>query len=494
MLIGYVIGESTTTWTTILLKEKVREGSYVVLEYDGIKALGILTSITSGSSMIDDKMGDIALLDRLANADSAKIPRFIKGKVRLLVDLTDLKRVTIPPPPLTPARTATDDELRDVYSRGTLTIGKVLGSDVEAKIDVNALTRHLAILAATGAGKSNTVAVLSTRISEMGGTVVIFDYHGEYTSLNREKVHLIEPKLNPLNLSPKEFAIMLNIRGNAHIQYRIFRRAFEALKDEIREKLASGGLDLKELNEKLPSMLTDKVEDMSKESEKKKGDSVQEVMNKIEEFFEEYGQVIDLSAPDVVDNVRRGYVNVVDLSPLDEDAMDALVSHYLRRFLVARKENKRTGGGLKFPVITVLEEAHVLLSKDDNKLTKLWASRIAREGRKFGVHLVIVSQRPKGLDENILSQMINKIILKLVEPTDKKYVLETSDNLSEDMVEQLSAFNPGEALVIGPIVRLPMIVKIDKYGGELAGRDPNLLEEWRKALDEENVQRQALEW
>jgi len=492
MLIGYVIGESTTTWTTLLLKEKVREGSYVVLEYDGIKALGILTNVTSGSNLIDDKMGDIALLDRLASADITKIPRFIKGKVRLLIDLVGLKRVEIPPPPLTVARTATDDELREVYSNGNLSIGTVLSSNVEATIDVNALTRHLAILAATGAGKSNTVAVLSTEISKMGGTVVIFDYHGEYTSLNYRKLHVIEPKLNPLNLTPKEFATLLNIRGNAHIQYRIIRRAFEALKNEINEKLKSGGFDAREANEKFPEMLKEKVDEASRNE--RKSDPVHEVKNKIEEFFDEYGELIDLTFADVVDNVKRGYVNVVDLSPLDEDAMDALVSHYLRRFLVSRKENRRTGGGLKFPVITVIEEAHVLLSKDDNKLTKLWASRIAREGRKFGVHLVIVSQRPKGLDENILSQMMNKIILKLVEPTDKKYVLETSDNLSEDMIEQLSAFNPGEALVIGPMVKLPMMVKIRRYDGKLAGRDPNLLEEWRKTLEEEELQRHALEW
>ncbi|MCQ4344475.1 MAG: ATP-binding protein, partial [Sulfolobales archaeon] len=125
---------------------------------------------------------------------------------------------------------------------------------------------------------------------------------------------------------------------------------------------------------------------------------------------------------------------------------------------------------------------------------KHWAAKIAREGRKFGVILTVVSQRPKGLDENILSQTLNKIILRLVEPTDKKYVLETSDNLTEDLVQGLSSFNPGEALVIGPSVKLPMMVKIDKYEGNLAGKDPNLMEEWNRAKEEELIGKEALEW
>ncbi|TRM86120.1 hypothetical protein DJ521_06255, partial [Sulfolobus sp. E3] len=136
--------------------------------------------------------------------------------------------------------------------------------------------------------------------------------------------------------------------------------------------------------------------------------------------------------------------------------------------------------------ISVIEEAHVFLSKNENTLTKYWASRIAREGRKFGVGLVIVSQRPKGLDDNILSQMTNKIILKIVEPNDKKYILESSDNLSEDLVEQLSSLDVGEAIIIGKIVKLPAIVKIDKFEGKLLGADPDMLKEWKNAEEEEN--------
>ncbi|MEM0374336.1 MAG: ATP-binding protein, partial [Sulfolobales archaeon] len=200
-----------------------------------------------------------------------------------------------------------------------------------------------------------------------------------------------------------------------------------------------------------------------------------------------YGYVIDILAPDIIHNIKLGMVNVVNISQLDEEAMDAVISHYLRRILDARKENKWRGGGLRYPVLVVIEEAHVFLSRDRNTLTKYWASRISREGRKFGVGLIIVSQRPKGLDENILSQMTNKIILKIIEPSDKKYILEASDNLSEDLVEQLSSLDIGEAIVIGKIVNIPAIVKIDKFEGKLSGSDPDLMKEWREAKEQKEI-------
>jgi len=220
----------------------------------------------------------------------------------------------------------------------------------------------------------------------------------------------------------------------------------------------------------------------------KKSSAKDEVLNKFEEFMDRYSNVIDLTSSDIIEKVKRGKVNVVSLTQLDEDSMDAVVSHYLRRILDSRKDFKRSkNSGLKFPIIAVIEEAHVFLSKNENTLTKYWASRIAREGRKFGVGLTIVSQRPKGLDENILSQMTNKIILKIIEPTDKKYILESSDNLSEDLAEQLSSLDVGEAIIIGKIVKLPAVVKIDMFEGKLLGSDPDMIGEWKRAEENERI-------
>ncbi|AWR96521.1 DUF853 family protein [Acidianus sulfidivorans JP7] len=486
-IIGYVIGDASTQQATILSEKPIRLGLYTIIEYDNEKVLGMITDVTRGSPMIDGNTIDIKLIERLSKLDSS-IPHYIKGTVKLLYDLNTNSQPDLPPIAGSIVRLAEEEELNKIFSDGDLPLGKLIGANVPVKIKISALSRHLAILAATGSGKSNTVAVLSQRIANLKGSVLIFDYHGEYSKSDLNPLNLIEPRLNPLYLTPREFATLLGIKENAQIQYRIIRRAFISYQNEIKQKMEEGQIDYEELNNNFVNDMEACI-DNEKDQEKGGGkkDSVYEVKNKLEEFADKYSGIIDLASRDIISSLKTHSVNVVDISPLDEDTMDAIVSHYLRKILDARKEFKRQGHGLRFPVIIVIEEAHVFLSKNDNTLTKFWASKIAREGRKFGAGLVIVSQRPKGLDENILSQMTNKIILRIVEPTDKKYVLEASDNLSEDLVNQLSSLGVGEALIIGNLVKIPAIVKIDKFEGILGGADPNMIEEWERAEEESSI-------
>jgi len=492
-VIGYVIGESSVQQITLLLKQKLRVGQYVVLESPESKILGLITSIIKGSPLFDNDTHDIQLVEQFNNV--ANIPIYTKAKVKILCDLDNLSQPDQPPSPLTPARLATDNELRKFSANGDIMIGKLIGTNVEVKIDVNALFRHLAILASTGAGKSNTIAVISSRLAEIGGTVLIFDYHTEYRYSDIRKIHIIDPFINPLKLSVSEFARLINIRRtSAYVQYRLLRKSLERFK----AKVNSGEINKVEINND-KNIFNKKFEEIVREvaksehsgttneddegdadySGKGKGNSnnkksADEVIDKVQEFVDSYSDIINFLANSVVENIRKGMVNIVDIGSLaDESASDAVISHYLRTILQSRKDHKNgKNGALEFPIFTVIEEAHVFLSKNEDTLTKHWASKIAREGRKFGVGLIIVSQRPKGLDENILSQMINKIILKIVEPSDQRYVLESSDNLSEDLISSLSSLDVGESLIVGNLTRIPLMVKIDKFNGKLGGGDP----------------------
>ena len=484
MTIGVVIGKASTQRATVFVfqEAKTRVGQHVILEHDeGI--LGLITSVITDSPVLDDNTSDEGLVKDLI-FKKYEIIKYRKARVKLLCKLKDLTLPDSPPPPGTRVRLALDDELTTIFSNGNIRIGTLIRKNVEVKIDVNAVARHLAILAATGAGKSNTVAVLSSRIAEKGGTVIIFDYHGEYYNSDIKNLNVIEPKINPLYLEPDELATLLEIKVNvAHIQSRIIRKAFKEVKEEIEGMIKSGSLSLGMLNTQFLVMLKEKVEELRKNEKREK---VAEVLNKIEEFGDRYSNIISLAVGDIVGRIMRGKVNVVNLRLLSGNAVDAVVSHYLRRILEARKEYNEGKHGLQFPVFVVIEEAHVLLSKNKYTLTKYWAGTIAREGRKFGVGLVIVSQRPKGIDVEILSQMTNKIILRMIEPTDKKYILGASDNLSEDMVKSISSFNDGEALIVGNIVKIPTVVKIDKFEGKLGGGNPNMLgqqEDYSDVLD-----------
>lgn len=480
MAIGYIIGSADTQGATVFLVDEARVGQYVVLESKEEPVIGLITSVVSDSPIFDDRMADSDMVKEMGEK-KIQIPSFMKAKVKLICKLNSMTQPDLPPLAGTPVRLATNEELERIFANdGDIEVGSLIGKDVRVRIRGNALMRHLAILASTGSGKSNTVAVLSSRIAEKNGSVLVFDYHGEYYDSDIKKLNNVEAKMNPLYLTPSEFAMLLDIRDNAVIQYRVLRKAFKEFISDVERGMREGGTaDLGKLDETFFSKLTEKVEEVAKKENRKK--SVDEVLNKIEDFVDRFSDIISFTVGDVTQRVRRGMVNVVNLSSLDEEGIDAIVSHYLRRVLTARKEYKtRKKEGLKHPIVLVIEEAHVLLSKDENTLTKRWAGRIAREGRKFGVGLVVVSQRPKGIDENILSQMINKIILKMVEPTDKRYVLEASDNLSEDIIDSLSSFAPGEALIVGNIVRVPAVVKIDKFEGKLGGSEPSLFEEEEK--------------
>ncbi len=493
MIVGYIIGTATTQEATMLAKEPVRLGRYVILEYDNLKVLGLITAVTRGSPLINDSMDDVEILDDMTFVN--QIPRYIKSEIKLVFDFNSNSQPDIPPIAGTPVRFAEEEELKKLFSEGDISIGKLIGTNVPVKIKINSLARHLAILAATGSGKSNTVAVISQRISNIGGSVLIFDYHGEYYNSDIQFLNPIEPKLNPRYLAAREFSTLLEIPRNAPIQYRVLRKAFTEYQKEIEEKINSGEIDISRLNDSFVDDIEGKIDEQLKNDQQKRAkDSADEVKNKLEEFAERYAGIIDLTAPDITLQIKMRRVNVVDISHLDEDAMDAIVSHYLRKILECRKNYKRKGKGLSFPVISVIEEAHVFLSKIDSTLTKIWAGKMAREGRKFGVGLIIVSQRPKGLDENILSQMTNKIILKIVEPNDKKYILDASDNLSEDLVNQLSALDTGEAIIIGNLVRIPAFVKIDRFNGRLGGADPDMIGEWLKAEEEDKINSTAADF
>ena len=92
-----------------------------------------------------------------------------------------------------------------------------------------------------------------------------------------------------------------------------------------------------------------------------------------------------------------------------------------------------------------------------------------------------MSQSPKSLDSDALSQANNMIILRLVEPTDQSHVQRASESLSDDLIAQLPSLNIGEAIVLGLMTRIPTLVKIDEFHGKISGGDLNIVDEWSKS-------------
>ncbi|MHA1409510.1 MAG: helicase HerA-like domain-containing protein [Candidatus Odinarchaeia archaeon] len=486
-ILGRCIGEAATTHVEFISKKMPKVGEYVTLEYEGQKVLGMIEDLLRGSVALNTEIYDPQIVEKIKSIEGEDY--YIRGVVKILGDTKTLKMPRTPPPPGTEVIRADRDTLESIFNsaKNGLRIGTLIThEDVPASIDVNLMvTRHLAILAMTGAGKSNTVAVIVDGLLKLNGCIIIFDMHSEYTDaeFKNGEVKKILPKINPLNLSFGEFSKLARIsQEKAHVQERYLRMAMKEVKKDIEKNTISKTEFFNGIEKKLREYMNEEKHPEYKPDKK----SIIAVINKIEELKERYETILDVNISKIINQIELGKVNVIDLGTIDEDATDVIVSHITRDILESRKTYvKKEGKGLKFPVFIIVEEAHIIAPNNRITYSRYWINRIAREGRKFGVGLCLVSQSPKSLDSEALSQANNMIILRLVEPTDQRHVQTSSESLSEDLLNQLPSLNIGEAVVVGLMTKVPALVKIDKFEGKFRGADPNIVQQWNKIYKEE---------
>jgi len=496
IILGYIIGETSHSKVTFTATEPPRVGEYVLVSYAGNGrperlALAMVEASFIGNPLLSIEEVKPEFVSK-AQAYGGEMVEYNIGRARILswadtlAESGVVETPTYPPRPGAPVYRADADVLKKIFAReggGRVRIGVLVNHrDVPVSVDVNAIvSRHLAILAITGAGKSNTVGVLVDRIvNDLGGTIVLFDMHNEYGEVAGENTHFVEAKIHPARLTLHELFRLLHLDEKAHVQRRFLRQAYRSAENTRYQKPEEF---LKEIMEEL--------ENLSEKKTSKKS-TVSEVLEKLEDLLEEYWErVITPNAPiSLEEAIVPGKANIFKLGGVSEEVADVVVHHYLNWLLAERKEyvaSSRKGEGkvkgYPVPVLTIIEEAHILLPGDRSTMTKSIAGKIAREGRKFGVGLCLVSQRPKKLDEDSLSQTNNKIILRLVEPGDQKYVQSASETLSDELLELLPSLNVGEAILLGMMTPVPAIVKIDKSTRKIGGGDIVVHEEWKRYVE-----------
>lgn len=486
MIIGRCIGETSLVEVTFISNEMPKVGEYVCLRYDDRTILGMIETMARGNVALNGEIYSPETVEMITKIEGDEY--YIKGKVRILGDVNNnLKLPRTPAPPGTPIELADQDILNKVFKVGNpLKIGTLINQeDVEVNIDANSfLNRHLAILAMTGAGKSNTVSVLIDGLLDYNVPVFVFDMHGEYVSaeFTNGEVNVIRPKINPIYMSFSEIKGLAHIGTNAHLQERYFRKAFK----EALELVRSGTAYTNDFLELIYTILESKFN--NEELPASERNKILDVMNKVEDLQEKYSNLFDINKGNILNDIQMGKANILDLSQTDEFVAEVIVSHILRNSLQYRKNavHKLENKTLDFPVFFVLEEAHILAPNKRDTNSKKWIQRIAREGRKFGLGLCLVSQSPKTVDHDALSQMNNMIILRLVEPEDQRHVQSASESLSEDLVKQLPSLNVGEAIVLGLMTKVPTLVKIDEFKGRRHGGDIDIIGELAKYQDKED--------
>lgn len=495
-MIGRCIGETSLIEVSFISKEMPQVGEYVTLEYDGKIILGMIETMVRGSVSLNNEIYDPDTIAKIREIEGDDY--YIKGKITILGDVNDnLKLPRTPAPPGTPIYLAPSDILENIFHiENSLKLGHLINNDdVEVGVDINKMvSRHLAILAMTGAGKSNTVSVIIDGLLEYNGCMLIFDMHSEYVDaeFTNGEVNVIQPMINPQYMEFSEIKKLASIPSNAPLQERYFRRAFNEARRLVREGTASTADFIELLYKILDNWYNDEEYDASNKK------NIMDVINKIEDLNVKYDRLLNVNIGDFLTQIKPGKANVLDLGQVDENMAEVLVAHVLRRSLRSRKQYVRhnDNDALSYPLFFVVEEAHILAPQNRSSNSKYWITRIAREGRKFGLGLCLVSQSPKSVDAETLSQANNMIILRLVEPKDQKHVQTASESLSEDLVKQLPSLNIGEALVLGLMTKVPTLVKINEFNGRQRGGDLDIIEQWKtnKEEEEESLQLQLTQF
>ncbi|MCH8324385.1 MAG: ATP-binding protein [Thaumarchaeota archaeon] len=483
MTIGYVIGESKPTLISAQTSRPLSIGEYVIIDADDGKLLGLVERSFVSSAALTGVHNFEETVESKEIADINSRDKSFTSKIGILGYLEQLQKgkaivPATPPLPGTVILEATEQDLGVIFDPKQsewIRIGSLLRNpSISAKINLNKIvSRHLAILAMTGMGKSNFVSLIAKQISKLDGTLILFDYHNDYADLAIPKINVIDAKINPRLLDSTTLADVLEIRENADVQQRILRLSFTP---EVKE--AKQFWDNLDENVALVGANPERKDDRH---------SADRVRDKIDDARHRFADILDPDIMDPIGLIKEGRVNVLNISELSEKQANVALAYYLQELLndkkiatlaknAKRKSNKRHR--FESPIFVIIEEAHVFIPKGEDTHAKYWASKIAREGRKFGLGLCVVSQRPRSIDSNVLSQMGSLAIMKIVQEDDQQQISSAAESISKDLIGQLTSLNVGDAVLVGQWVNLPSIVHIEEVKGRAIGSDQNAVGEW----------------
>ncbi len=411
----------------------------------------------------------------------------------------------------------------------SLEIGKyTLNIDASAFLDGNKLfQRHAALLGSTGSGKSWTVATILEKAAKLpSANLIVFDLHGEYREMSYAR-HLRIPGPEELGktseellylpywlLNAEEMQAMFIDRSefSAHNQVMAFQDAVveqkkaTLVKLEKREVLAAFTLDspipfsvdqvfetLRDLNEEMIegsrglkqghffgqfSRLLTRLR--SKISDKRYGFLFQAPASE-----HQYDTMAKTASKLMDYHIAGAQVKVIDFSEVPADILPVIVGLVAR---VIYQVQFWTDHTMRRPLAFICDEAHLYLPKKEGQnpveLRAIEAfEKIAKEGRKYGVSLMIVSQRPSDVSETVLSQCNNVIALRLTNSIDQATVKKMMPESLEGLLDVLPIMDIGEALVVGDAVLLPSRIRIQPPSEKPLSATIDFWTEWRKEAD-----------
>jgi nucleotidyltransferase len=185
---------------------------------------------------------------------------------------------------------------------------------------------------------------------------------------------------------------------------------------------------------------------------------------------------------------KKNQIIILDLSLLPFELLETitgligrLILEFTQRINKVEEYKDKRG---EYPIALILEEAQNYIPEVDKNgkksITKKVFERIAREGRKFGVSLIVSSQRPSELSKTILSQCNTFIVHKLQNPEDQRYIRQIVSSANEELLNQLPILPQQHAIIMGEAVRTPSQVRINDITKKPDSNNPKFIEQWLK--------------
>lgn len=386
-------------------------------------------------------------------------------------------------------------ELRYIYGHGegaAMPIGEYVGTGGTCcYTDMNELLgKHTAILGSTGAGKSGTVAAILHCLVQRGEErkyekwrprIIVLDPHNEYGSafpkhnrLSTDEPNLLLPYWL-LNLEETLSLIIGKTQFVATSQANIVKKALLDARKEGADKLK---LDANEINvdSPIPYFLETFENNVKKDMppQASKQESHNSILNKVE-VLKNDARMKFLMKPwdgkdDPFGNVvgqligMKGAMQIIDLSGVPNEVAgiaSAVIARTLFNYKVWETRKERESG----PILLVCEEAHRYVPNTGEaqyEAAQDAIRRIAKEGRKYGLGLILVSQRPSEVEATVLSQCNSWIVLRLTNEKDRDHVRSILPDSLAGLTKILSALRRREAIFVGQAVMLPSRILIKK--------------------------------
>jgi hypothetical protein len=430
--------------------------------------------------------------------------------------------VTRYPIPGSPVFPVTTDDLRAVFAASDephIEIGTVYPTDdIRGALYIDPmLGKHFAVLGSTGTGKSTSVSLILHRISEASpeGHIVMIDPHGEYSAAFKscgEIFNVDNLQLPYWLLNFEEHCeVLLTTQGqDRQRDADILAKCLLAARTKGKDVSQYGKVTV---DSPIPYLLADLntiiVNEMGKLE--RAGDTLpfQRLKTKLDELradprytFMFSGMLVSDSMAGFIAKLFRlpsqgRPISIVDVSGVPSEVTSVVVSVLARMVfdyaIWSRTEAQR-------PLLLVCEEAHRYVPKDENangQAVRKILERIAKEGRKYGVSLGLITQRPSDLAEGVLSQCGTILSMRLNNDRDQACVRAAMPEGARGFLDAIPALRNRECIVCGEGVAIPIRVRFDDLEPEKrpASSDPSFARLWRETGDEAGIiQRTIKRW